>query len=852
MDKRLADVTRLIEWLLDLDSIRLGRDAPLILKWNSPLAAWVLFGFALLALTFIVLTYRRERVSWGRRIAPAVVRCGIIALVVAVICRPSIVLQRNRVEPSYAVLGLDTSQSMAASEQYSDNDLALSVSRGAGLEDADALETVSRLELVQAALTRDDAAPLRALLARNGLELCTFGGHVETLGFFPTSDTLGSVVEAVEGAAAVDPTTDLAGAISQIVRRTRGRRLAAIVLATDGQSTHPTSLKDAVDLARDRKIPIFPLRIGSTDAPWDIHVGPVIAQSSVFVNDLLAVEAQLTAQGLREPMPVTVRLIEERATDADAVERVVLDPKQPSMTVELRTKPTETGLKRYRVEVAPHPKELTADNNSEWIDIAVLDDRCSVLYVDGYPRYEYRYLKNALLREQTVELSVLLIEADEQFVQEGTDPIRRFPETPEELNGYDLVLFGDVDPKGGWLSPAQMNMLLDFVGNEGGGFGLIAGERWAPRRFLGTPLEKLIPVRIDPSFLGTYEMPLPTGFQAQLTPEGRRSRILRFSADRTQSQRLLEAMPELFWFARTFGPRPGASVLLEHPTIRTAGTSGLGRPGSMPIVVTGRYGAGKLFFQATDDTWRWRRHTGEFLHDTYWVRVVRDLMPTSRVARDRRFVIRTDRRIYPYGSGVRTQVEVFDSQLLAELGDLVRIVVATPDEPAGDTGAILANEPEPDEAANGPEGRDSSETFADRAGSTVVGRFDAHRIGPYSSVLEGTWIPPRPGSYIIQAADIPTGPGTRAASVVVRVKRPDLEARRPEADHDVLERIAAATGGRVLELDELEEGFRAIRDRSVQIPDDIEEPLWDSKLALMLFVGMISMEWVLRKAFGLL
>ena len=64
-------MTRLIEWLLDLDSIRLGRDAPLILKWNSPLAAWVLFGFALLALTFIVLTYRRERASWGRRIAPA-------------------------------------------------------------------------------------------------------------------------------------------------------------------------------------------------------------------------------------------------------------------------------------------------------------------------------------------------------------------------------------------------------------------------------------------------------------------------------------------------------------------------------------------------------------------------------------------------------------------------------------------------------------------------------------------------------------------------------------------------------------------------------------------------------------
>ena len=92
-------------------------------------------------------------------------------------------------------------------------------------------------------------------------------------------------------------------------------------------------------------------------------------------------------------------------------------------------------------------------------------------------KHEYRYLKNALLREKTMDLSVLLTDADEQFVQEGTDPIRRFPETPEELNRYDVVFFGDVDPRGRWLSTSQMNMLLDFIGNEGGGFALIAGER---------------------------------------------------------------------------------------------------------------------------------------------------------------------------------------------------------------------------------------------------------------------------------------------------------------------------------------------------------------------------------------
>ena len=96
------------------------------------------------------------------------------------------------------------------------------------------------------------------------------------------------------------------------------------------------------------------------------------------------------------------------------------------------------------------------------------------------------------------------------------------------------------------------------------------------------------------------------------------------------------------------------------------------------------------------------------------------------------------------------------------------------------------------------------------------------------------------------------GRGEGTPSVAVRVEQPDLEARRPEANHDVLKRIAEATGGQVVELDQLEKVFGTIRDRNVQIPDDVTESLWDSKLILMLFVLMISLEWILRKAFGLL
>jgi len=825
-------VTQLIAWLLDLDEIRLETDAPLVLVWDRPVAAWLLFGGALLALVWIGLVYQRERISPGRRIMLGTVRCAMVVLVGAVLCRPSLILQRNRVERSHVAVVLDTSRSMAATDHYDDTSMAQSITAGAGLTQAQELSHHSRLSLVQAALVHSEAAPLRHLLQRNAILLCTFARSVETHGYFTSDQSLPHLVDLIGTAVADGTGTDLAGAIAQVMEQSKGRRLAAVVLASDGRSTQSTSLKDALDTARDRHIPIFPLRIGSPAIPLDLEVGPLRIEEHVFVNDILAVEVPLTVQGITKQTAVTVSLVDERSGKTVDVQEVVLEPSQPSMTVELRTKPTQPGHARYRVDVSPLAAEQTVENNRAQGDVTILDDQLRVLYVDGYPRYEYRYLKNALLREPTVEVSVLLIEADERFVQEGTDPIRRFPETPEELHRYDVVLFGDVDPRSGWLTVAQMNMLLDFVGHEGGGFGLVAGERSAPQRFLGTPLETLIPVRIDATFAGRYERTLTTGFKPRLTRQGRRSRIFRLAADRTDSERLFEALPPLFWLARTLGPKPGASVLAEHPTIRTLS-------GPMPLVVTGRYGAGRLFFQATDDTWRWRRHIGELLHDTYWVRVVRELMRGFRVAQDRRFVMRTDRKVYPYGTAVQTQVEIFDEQLLAQWRDAMDLVVTK-------IGHLSAGESE------GISGSPLPETASAPSPPIVIGHCKVHRLDPASSLFEGSWVPPRPGRFVIQAVDLPPRPGQQAVSVSFRVERPDLEGRHREADHQALAQVAEATGGRVLDLDELETAFEAIEDRSVRIPDDLVEPLWDSKLVLVLFVLMISMEWVMRKAWGLL
>lgn len=821
----------MIEWLLDLENIRIARDAPLHLKWHAPLEAWALFGITVLALGGITLIYRRETTSHWGRLVTATLRLGLFALVLAVLCQPSLVLQRNRVEPSYVVLAVDSSQSMSTSDQYSNADLAAAISTGARLSDRAEASTHSRLDLIRAALNPYEEQPIGTLLAHNGIQLCSFSERLEPRGFVDSIGDKKNLSEMLAGISATGSVSDPARAIQEIIRKTRGRRLSAIVLASDGQATQRTNMKDALDLARDRHIPIYPLRIGSPQPPWDIEVGPLRSIDSVFQSDLLAIEAQVQASGLTEKTTITVELLDDASATVLNQETVDLDSQHPSAIVELRTKPERAGVIRYRINVPPQPNELSDANNAQSVDIKVLDNRFSVLYVDGYPRYEYRFLKNALLRETTLDISVFLIDADEEYVQDGTHPIRRFPETPEELNRYDVVILGDVNPRGGWITKSQMNMLLDFVGNRGGGFGLVAGERFALNRFTGTPLERLIPVRINTASSRAAGALSSTGFRPKLTADGRRSRIYRFDANRTESEELFDSLPELYWFAQTLGPKPGATVLLEHPNTYTMDALGGSDSMPVPLVVTGKYGAGQLFFQATDDTWRWRRHTGEFLHDAYWVQVARELIPRSRVGQSRRAVIRTDRALYDYGTPTRIQIQILDSQLLAEQAQSIPVTIV-----------------EPLRTGTAPNQDDPSTAHP----PSVVGRLDVYRLGGDSNLFEGSWTPPRPGSYSAQSLDLITIASQRELSAPFRVRAPDLEARRPEADHAMLERIANATNGRVLDLDELESGFSTIRDRSVQIPDDIEEPLWDSKLVLMLFVGMITMEWIIRKALGML
>lgn len=839
--------TAWLEWLLDVENIRLGRDAPVMLDWRGPVQPWMVFALAVITLLAIWGIYRREGVRRWAVIALGLIRVALIALVVAAFCGPVLILQRNRVDRSTVVMLFDTSKSMnredpspgldrllglavpakpqpaeeaatvipAGDEEggsgatfSSDPDKA--VEKGnteSAVEKTAAMEEIpSRYRQAVLSLETEDRRPLRTLLAKHSLRIYGFDSELRLLAGTTLEMSAEDVLSTIDSQPIQGEATDFARCAAELARRERAHRVSAVVLFSDGRFTTPTEVHALAQEADARGIAIYPVLLGSSSAPVDLSIELPDTSRIVWSKDLATITARVTAAGLSRPERVSV-VLEEAKTGLE-LKREFLDlsPERPTGEVAFQHRPDQTGPATLRARVEPFPGEFTLANNVQDVELEVRDERLHVLFVDGYPRFDYRFMKNALVREPSMEVSVLLLEADPDYVQEGTIPIRHFPDTQSDLWRYDVVLFGDVDPRSGWLSQAQMDLLVEFVSVHGGGFGAFAGARACPRLWVGTPLEKLLPVVVGD--ISASAAPTTSGpFQARMTQDGMESPILRILSDPEANIRFFEALPPLYWSAAIDGAKPGATVLLERPS---AFSSEMGSP----LLVVSRYGAGRVAFQGTDDTWLWRRHRGEFWHDAYCVQLVRSLMSSEPSGTDRRYTLTAGAASADPGAVISVQLEIHEPDLMLLLGDEVVV-----------------------DAKN-------------KEGS-VAGRVHLNRVSPDRGLFEGWLRPTISGELTLELENLDTPAGMQPGSARIRVASADPEMLTPEADHDMLRRLAEVTGGEVIEMDRLSDAFEQFRDRSRQFPDDIVEPLWDSKLVLILFVLLITSEWTMRRAVGL-
>lgn len=787
------------EWLarwLGVDAAGPGEGTVWSLENTWSWAPWATLVLAMFAVGWVTYFYAREGTAAGRitRAVLVALRLGLVAIIVFMIAEFTLSLRRTGL-PTVAVL-VDDSASMGIEDRYDEKRLAAIISRR--LESA-RLEPADRLNLAKTVVLDKGTDLLATVARRYRLKLYFVSGAARA-----QDGSLSELRDVVRELEPHGESSRLGAGVRHVLSDLRGSPPAAIVLLSDGVNTEGESLADAARYARRKGVPLFTVGLGSEQPLRDLELADLLVDEVVFVDDVVNFEYKLTGHGLAGK---TVEVI-LREKDSDVVlarMRVTIDEDGKPQRLHLPYRPTRVGEFEYVVEAEELPDEAQLENNRQERLVSVRKEQIKVLLVQGYPSFEFRYLKNMLERDTTIQLSTVLQEADLEYSQTDPTAIGVFPVRRDELFAYDVVIFGDVNPS--FLSASVLANLNDFVEKKGGGIAFISGPRYMPMAYGGTPIEPLLPIDLDTAAVPDPGQPLEQGFVARPTDLGLASPQMLLGDNAAETERIWRNLPPLYWLVEAQQVKPGARVLAEHPTKLAAD----GRP--LAVFVTQYVGAGKVLFHATDDTWRWRYRVGDVFFARYWVQAVRYLSRSKLLGKDRAVELAADRREYRRGEPVRLRVRFVDERQAPVADDGVTVVLER-------------------------EGQKNQ-------------RVKLLRNATNRGIFEGTFGDSMDGKYHAWVAT-PTLEGG-AASADFLVVAPPGELERIQMDAGELKLAADETRGRfyrIADVDRLPGDLPA----GNQVPIETLPPvaLWNQWWLLAAFLGLIVSEWILRKRKGML
>ncbi len=781
-------------------------EARVEVTWLNLPASWGVFllvGAVVAVLYGVVWLYRREMNScplWVKAILAAL-RCCVVLVVVGILLGPAIVYVQSRTLEATISVGRDASRSMGTVDAYGE-------------------QRATRGEVVNRVLANGGADVLAALKRKGRLEAFDFSDEVREL---DASRPLPPLVPTQGG-------TNLAGAIE---RGLAASRPAGIVLFSDGQHTAKDDVQEAARKAAAREVPLFLVGVGEASLPKVERVTSVAARPQVWQDEPFEIDAVVQFQ-YAEAGPRRVQLFESRLEgDAQVASKprlvateTIETPEEGTgqATVHFSRSVSEAGRYVYQAQVAgegneSQPSEAGATSDS----VQVLSRQTlRVLLIAGTASWDYRLLTQLLARDKTIELSCWLQAVDAGRGQEGTRPITQLPKTRAELFEYDVILL--LDPNPDELDATWCGLVREFVGERSGGLLYMAGPTYSSR-FIANPqteaLTKLLPVRfgdvaaMEIAAIGASQQ---RAWPLHLAVANMEHPVLRFFSDVNDTLRRWHALPGVLWSFPASEATPAAAVLAEHSDPAMRGARGQPRP----LLVAGRYGAGNMIYLGFNGTWRWRSagREAEFF-DKFWIQAVRFLAEGRGLENRRRGYVQTDRQRYEVGQRVAVAVRLTDANFAPLRLREVEAVVDTGNS-AGDKSA--------------------GEKFILPAVANQPGRF------------EGAFTVREAGMVTVRVA-VPgvNGPDADQVATSFVVELPRLEASQVWLNRPLLMELAKISGGKYFEIHELNKLAAAVPNRTEIVEERSQpRPLWDGPATLIVLVGLLSVEWLLRRRFDLL
>jgi len=612
---------------------------------------------------------------------------------------------------------------------------------------------------------------------------------------------------------------------------------ASVVLLSDGADNALRSPEAAARAFGVKKIPIHTVALGDTNDPPDIVVENIQVKRALWNQGTAKAIVTLRSPGFAG-RTVPLRIL--KGNEVLAERNVVLAGE--SQRVEIEFTPQLPGFQTFAAEIPVQPGERLADNNRREFGLTVVDQKLRVIYMEATGledgAFQPLFLKHALEDTPGIQVKTLFVEQNgappslnDQVayvdpkngdqIYRVQHPTEGYPKTMEELLKYDAVIFSDV-PKSDF-TPAQLRNTERFVTEFGGGFVMVGGyTSFGSGGYQDTIIDNLIPVAME------RETDLKeNSFQPRVTDDAWTHPIMQISADEAENRRIwMDKFPQLLGYNRVDRAKPGAVVLLEHPTDRT-------EDGPAVILAAQDVGRGRTMAFTSDTTYGWGRY-----FETIWGEKSNRLLPLDAANCDARyfkqFWLNAVRWLAAHKASQEhghVSIDLPQTYCAPNLAIPVRV-------------AALSRE--------GREVADAEVTLELSDQSKLLQSVRA----VYSEALRGYQAEvelPDAGQFVLHAvARFKDGQTADDRQIVVGEKT-DIEMADIRAKPETLAALSYWSGGQVLAASHNDETALSLA-LGGATPATLEykkTPLWDRAGWLAVIIGLLTVEWAVRRSRGL-
>ena len=847
-----------LRWIIGTDPDQAGTPK---LQWLNLPESWgvfVLIAIVAALVSGVFWLYRNELSTCPKSIKKlmAVLRLTVLLLLLAMYLKPSIFYQQvNEIKPTITILR-DRSLSFARADKYPDQAIASELASATGFDSLQLTNgTVTRVDLVNRAFETQPEL-LEQLRQKASVKVIDFATDNQPAGLIPAlgreeqdsddeSNDDASKDATESGAQPEQPTlktmpplvadglgTDLAQALQSVLDD--GDDPSAVMLITEGQHNGSKDPREIAARAGELGVPIYVVGVGDPHPPKNLAVTEVYVRERAYPNEPFEIESVLQTTDREQtqlPSQVEVRLLQQmidrqsgKPGDSETVKTIRADiPDQGGrIRVDFDHVLNLPGEYIYTVEVESVEGEIElTDNARSSTQLEVVDSQVKVLLISGLPSWDYQQVQRLLQRDSTISLSCWLQSMDETRPQEGDAPISRLPRSIEELGRYNLVIMMDPNPQE--FDRSWVDLLKDYCRYKAGGLLFVGGPQFTSEFVTMNRLRdirELLPVRLgDNEFIASIQaLASATDHQAgQMLPVNHNldHPAMSFRNDAAQTEQIWSSMPGVYWNFPAIAAKPTARVLLERG-------DQVNSEGNPPLLVDGRFGAGTVMYMGFQDTWRWRSVGVQAQYfDRFWIQLVRYMVENRSLQGSRRGFIDAEKNEFELGDRITLIGRVLDSSFKPLTEPTLNMLVKSEDGRVQKVDMKLL-----------PQQEGSYEAI-----------FVAQRTGNYQATIE---IP-----NASEEDDV-------IEPVSFRVVPPNAESGAWWLNEKLLTEVAERSGGKYVSLAQ-------IADLPAQLPAasrrvELNSPpkqFWDINstlrwLTLGLPVVLLSIEWILRKAYKLL